>query len=92
MKKQEIIEESWYKFRRLHCLEGFIDVWSGPETDDPNTLQPSEDDSLVLTTYFRLNGEGEWFHRKKFDDMMYWLSAKGHLESSTRVWEQALKP
>ena len=91
MKKQQILEERWFKYRRIHCAEGFIDIWSGPETDDPNQEGPSEEDSLILTTYYRLNGEGTWFHRKEFDDMMYWMTAESHRSSSDKVWEQALK-
>ena len=91
MRKLEILEEKWFKYRRIFCVEGFIDIWSGSETDDPNDEIPSEDESLILTTYYRLNGEGEWLNRSKFDDMMYWLSAQGHLTSSNLVWEQAIK-
>ena len=91
MRKLEILEEKWFKYRRIFCTEGFIDIWSGSETDNPNDEIPSEDESLILTTYYRLNGEGEWLNRSKFDDMMYWLSAQGHLTSSNLVWEQAIK-
>ena len=91
MRKQEVHEENWFKFRRIFCKEGFIDIWSGPDTDNPNFEEASEDDSLILTTFFRLNGAGEWLNRNKFDDIMYWLSSEGFSKNSEEVWSNALK-
>jgi hypothetical protein len=91
MKKQEVHEEKWFKFRRIFCKEGFVDIWSGPDTDNPNLESASEDDSLIMNTFFRLNGEGQWMPRNKFDDMMYWLSSEGFTKNSNEIWESALK-
>jgi len=91
MKKQEILEEKWFCFRRLHCTEGFIDIWSGSETDNPNDEYSSEEESLINTTFYRLNGEGSWINRKDFNDISFWITEHSHLRDSNFVWEQALK-
>lgn len=90
MKKQELIEENWYNFRRIHCLEGFIDIWTGPDTDNPNNSLPSDDDSLILAVYYRLNGNGKWFHREMFDMISFHLSNSSLSSSAEEIWNLSL--
>lgn len=90
VKKQEILKEKWFSFRRIHCTEGFIDIWTGPNTENPNNDTESEEDSLITDVYFRLNGDGDWLHRKNFDDMMYWINFKGTDSPAEEIWKLAI--
>ena len=90
VKKQEILKEKWFSFRRIYCLEGFIDIWTGSSTENPNNEEESEEESLITDVYFRLNGDGKWIHRKKFDDMMYWINFKGMESTAQDVWNSAI--
>jgi hypothetical protein len=88
MKKTEILEEKWFSFRRTYCAEGFLDTWCGPETDNPNNDDASEDDSVMLSTYYRLNGAGEWFHRREFEDISYVITHESVEISADEIWKK----
>ena len=74
--KVDQLEEKWFTFRRMYCIEGFIDMWQGDQADNPN----NEDKSWIhLNSYskmFRLNGEGQWIHHRDlrgiFEDIHYY--------------------
>lgn len=89
IKKTEILQEGWLHFRRLHCREGFIDIWSGDEVEDPNQDTQSEDSGFYITSWYRLNGEGKWFNKKEFFDILSCLEL-GTEKSAQDIWKMAL--
>lgn len=58
----ERLEERWFSFRRIYCMEGSIDVWQGDQADDPNNEDKSWINLNSSSTFFRLNGEDRWIH------------------------------
>lgn len=64
----EILKESWVSFQRYECKSGFIDIWNGSKSDDPNLESKSDDLNLESNSngemgthkMYRLNGSGNW--------------------------------
>lgn len=63
--KIENLEEGWVKFKRLHCAEGWIDIWRGDSADDPNRMTPRPFNLNSTSTWYRLN-ESLWRGSRDF--------------------------
>lgn len=61
---EDTIKEKWYKFTRVNCTAGFIDIWVGDMADNPNSDRPSNINLNAFSEAFRLNGGGEWVKRR----------------------------
>lgn len=69
--KKEQLQEGWVDFLRLHCKEGFIDRWQGDSAHDPNKEKKHPLCVNSFTSYYRLNGEGEWVHKAEFENRFF---------------------
>lgn len=65
------MKNSWVKFARISCKEGFIDVWQGDKNDNPNNLEPSRLHLNSFHKFYRLNGEGTWVPDYLFERKFY---------------------
>lgn len=75
-------KEGWVKFTRVHCKEGFMDVWTGDALHNPNDKTENRWCINSFTVYLRLNGKGQWIEsntksvRKHIEDCKERLSAE----------------
>jgi len=42
----------------------------------------------MLSTYYRLNGTGEWFHRREFEDISYVITHESVEISADEIWKK----
>lgn len=55
----KMIKENWVSFQRYECKSGFIDIWTGSKSDDPN-LESEFNEEIGTHKMYRLNGSGNW--------------------------------
>jgi len=89
-KKNEILSEGWVTFHRFYCKEGFIDRWMGDCINDPNNTKINQMQLNTMATYFRLNGKGEWAHRRSFNNLESYLDNFHDTEAANEIWIVAL--
>jgi hypothetical protein len=88
---KERFSEDWVSFTRFNCKKGFIDRWIGDCISDPNKSKPSLINGNMITTYYRLNGIGEWKNRNEFKDNFFRIILDfGDDYSSDRIWDICL--
>jgi hypothetical protein len=83
--------EGWVKFQRFTCKEGYIDRWVGDCIDDPNRSTKNNIHLNTMATYFRLNGEGLWIHRRDFNNPEVYIGEFKDDYSAKEIWEIMLK-
>ena len=66
----EHLEERLFSFRRLHCMEGSIDLWTGDQADDPNLDYKSNIHINSSSVFFRLNGKGKWVNHRNLHGLL----------------------
>jgi len=89
--KKEFLKEEWVEFSRYYCKEGFIDVWIGDCINNPNLSSKSKCQLNSFAWYYRLNGEGEWVNRNKFDYIATLLLELRNNFDAKEIWEQSLR-
>ena len=91
MIKPEILQEGWVKFSRYHCTEGYIDIWLGDSSDNPNRDIKSHWYLNSFNTYIRLNGEGRWFPNGYRKGVKRFTSEMGVVTTSQEIWDELKK-
>lgn len=56
----------WVTYMRHPFKEGFIDMWVGDAANNPNEGTKNDYSLGSFTSFYRLNGKGEWVNRKFF--------------------------
>jgi len=82
----------WVKYKTIqHPGGGSVDVWRGDQIDDPNKPNKQHLSLNSISVFYRLNGAGEWRHRRDFDvDLMAWLQHNPEV-TAEEVWISALR-
>lgn len=85
----EILNEKWFKFTRIYCKEGYIDMWSGDCAHDPNQDAKPSYNLNNSVTYFRLNGEGEWLPKGEIRGLYEEVHAYYDIFTSNELWDMS---
>lgn len=88
----EIKKEGWVQFQRIPCKNGFIDRWMGDMANNPNNKSKSAQNLNASTTYFRLNGTGQWMNHRDFINSMSMEIGSNHdKETAEKIWHRNLR-
>lgn len=87
--RSEFLNERWFKFTRIYCKEGYIDMWSGDSAHDPNQDTKSSYNLNNTVTFFRLNGEGEWIPKNELRGMFEDINAYHEIFTSNELWDMS---
>ena len=90
--KFEFLEERWYKFKRVYFKEGFIDVYQGDSSKNPNHDFETNYSLNNTITLYRLNGEGYWYNGNFMKSLFDFIHSEDYTElyTSDEIWEQSL--
>jgi hypothetical protein len=87
--KAEHLNEKWFKFTRIFCKEGYIDMWGGDCAHDPNLDSKSSYNLNNSVIYFRLNGEGEWISKNELKGLFEDINTYHEIFTSNELWGMA---
>lgn len=82
-------QERWVKFRRIHCKEGYIDVWNGDSADHPDNPEKSRIHLNSTAQMYRTNGS-VWTDYRDLPGILGLLTM-GEVFSATEIWNECLR-
>lgn len=87
------ITEGWVTFLRFNCKEGTIDKWMGSSNTNPNRSEKPPLQSSNFSTYYRLNGTGQWVRSTEFFGLFNALVSREALDSfkADELWNRCRK-
>ena len=88
--EQELLKEKWFTFRRIQCIEGSVDMWTGDQADDPNREYQSHIHLNSISTWFRLDGKGLWVHAENLRGLLQDMYTYHELFSAKDLWYMAM--
>lgn len=87
------ISDGSISFTRHYCKEGFIDKWMGSSSTSPNRKEYSPLEASKFSTYYRLNGQGQWIQSSEFFGVFNALISREALQSinAYELWHRCKK-